>query len=228
MSTRARTSPPLFARVCGLVLLPVALCAAASSAHAAPPSPKPWLKSVLDRGTKLAEQRVQPGTPAEEKWQGAAKALIDETLDWPGLTEAAYGKQWSKLSAADQQAFAQNLREMIEASYQSKLKLLVRGGVKKPAEVKVEWLDEKLEGDEATVNVRVKADKSVAVLQFRQRWHDGAWRVWDVSIDEVSTVRTYRTQFTKLVAKDGFPALLARMKTKVEEIRAGKSDLAAE
>jgi phospholipid transport system substrate-binding protein len=114
---------------------------------------------------------------------------------------------------------------MIEASYQSKLRLVARGTVKKPDQVKIEWLDERQDGNDASVTLRVKTEKNVGVVEFKVKWKDGRWRVYDVSIDDVSTVRTYRTQFSKIIAKDGFPALVARMKSKIEDIRAGRAQI---
>lgn len=209
--------------------LPLAIVLVASTATAttaaAPASPKPWMKTVIDKGTELAKRKVEAGTPAEEKWRAETKALIDDTLDWPEMTHQALGKQWEKLSAAEQKEFSGLLREMIEASYQSKLGLFTKGSMKKPDQVKIEWLDEKQEGDDAAVTARVKTEKNVAVLEFKSKFKEGRWRIWDVAIDEVSTVRTYRTQFGKIIAKDGVPALMERMKAKIADIRAGRAEI---
>jgi phospholipid transport system substrate-binding protein len=215
----------IFPLTLSLSIALLASTASATTSSGTPPSPKPWMKTVIDRGTDLAKRKVEAGTPAETKWREETKALIDDTLDWPEMTQQALGKQWDKLSAAEQKEFASLLREMIEASYQSKLGLFSKGSMKKPQQVQIEWLDEKQEGDNAAVTARVKTEKNVAVLELKSKWKDGRWRIWDVAIDEVSTVRTYRTQFGKIIAKDGFPALIARMKAKIEDIRAGRADI---
>jgi phospholipid transport system substrate-binding protein len=198
--------------------------ASASALAEGPPSPKPWLKTVVDRGHALARRKVQSGTESESKWREEAKGLIDETLDWTEMTEQSLGREWKKLKPADQTEFSKLLREMIEASYQSKLRMVARGDVKKPEQVKIEWLDEKQEGHDASITARVKTEKNVGVLQFKLKWNDGHWRVWDVAIDEVSTVRTYRTQFAKIIGKDGLAALMERMRNKTTEIREGRAE----
>jgi phospholipid transport system substrate-binding protein len=213
-----------------ILAVSLSLVFAASSASASAlaeksTAPKPWLRAVIDRALSLSKKRVEPGTESESKWRDEAKALIDDTLDWPEMTEQAIGRDWKNLSEPQKKEFSTLLREMIEASYQSKLKLVARGQVKKPESVKIEWLDEKQEGNDATITARAKTEKNVAVFEFKMKQHSGRWRIWDVSIDDVSTVRTYRTQFAKIKAKDGFDALLARMRTKTEEIRAGKGEL---
>src|SRR5262245_20180841 len=135
----------LFSLTLSLATVLLASSASATTQAGSPPSPKPWMKTVVDKGTELARRKVDPGTPAEQKWHDEAKALIDDTLDWPEMIQQALGKNWEKLSPADQKEFATLLREMIEASYQSKLGMLAKGSVKKPQTVKIEWLDEKQE-----------------------------------------------------------------------------------
>ena len=44
---------------------------------------------------------------------------------------------------------------------------------------------------------------------------NGAWRVQDIITEDVSLVSSYRSQFTKIVKKDGFPKLIQKMKDKL-------------
>ena len=44
---------------------------------------------------------------------------------------------------------------------------------------------------------------------------NGAWRVTDIVTEGVSLVSSYRSQFTKIVKKDGFPKLITKMKEKI-------------
>jgi phospholipid transport system substrate-binding protein len=207
--------------------LVTSLVAAATPASAGElPPPKVWLQQVVDRAADLAKRKIEPDSPAEEKWQGEAKSLIDDMIDWQRMTEDSLGTQWKERSDAERKEFSALLREMIEASYRSKLKLAARGNVKKPAKIDIKWLEESLEGSKAKVEAKVNMDKKNAVLQFSLLWNEGRWRVYDLAIDDVSTVRTYRTQFRKLISEKGFDGLLARMREKTTEIREGRAELA--
>jgi phospholipid transport system substrate-binding protein len=203
----------------------VAAATPAATAGELPP-PKAWLQKVVDQAAELARRKVQPDSPGEEKWQAEAKALIDDMIDWKKMTEDSLGTQWKERSEPERKEFSALLREMIEASYRSKLKLAARGNVKKPAKIDIKWLEEELDGDKAKVAAKVNMDKKNAVLQFSLLWNEGRWRVYDLAIDDVSTVRTYRTQFRKLISEKGFDGLLARMRDKTVEIREGRAELA--
>jgi phospholipid transport system substrate-binding protein len=214
--------PTLLAGALGLALSGAAHAAGDPSPR---PSPRPWIEAKVEAGRKLAERKVPPGGPEEERWRGEAKTLIDDILDWPELTRQSLGSRYDKLSAPEQAEFSGLLRELIEASYQSKLRLAARGEAKAPGKVSIEWQPEKLQGDSASIAARVKADRRVALLGFELRWTAGAWRVHDVSIDDVSTVRTYRSQFRKIADQKGHAGLVERMRTKLADIRAGRGDL---
>jgi phospholipid transport system substrate-binding protein len=208
-------------------LLVTTLIAGATPASAGElPPPKIWLQKVVDKAAALAKRKVQTDSPDEEKWQSEAKALIDDMIDWKRMTQDSLGTQWKERSQKEQEEFSSMLREMIEASYRSKLRLAARGNVKKPAKIDIKWLEEEIDGEKAKVAAKVNMDKKNAVLQFSLLWSGERWRVYDLAIDDVSTVRTYRTQFRKLISEKGFDGLMARMREKTVEIREGRAELA--
>ncbi len=44
---------------------------------------------------------------------------------------------------------------------------------------------------------------------------DGRWRVVDITTDGVSMVRNYRSQFNRIIRKDGWDELIRRMKDRL-------------
>jgi phospholipid transport system substrate-binding protein len=45
------------------------------------------------------------------------------------------------------------------------------------------------------------------------------WRVYDVSIEGVSLIANYRTQFNSVIRTSSYDELLRKMRSRVEEIR---------
>jgi phospholipid transport system substrate-binding protein len=207
--------------------LALGLAAPAFAAEpAAPPAPGPWLKQTVDRAKKLAERTVKADSKEEQAWRKEVKQVVDEILDWDELPKRALGKAWEQRSAAEQKEFAGLLRELIEASYESRLWSAVRTKTERPKKVDLKWEPEVVDGATAEAKATVKSDKTSALLTFSLRWDGQRWRVWDVSIDESSTVRTYRGEFRKLLeGPKGYAGLVERMKQRRDEIRAGKGEL---
>src|SRR5687768_10512634 len=123
----------------------VVLSFAGAAFAAPPPSPMPWLKASVEKGRKLAERKVKPDSPEEDAWRKDVKAMVDDILAWDMLTERTLGRYWQERTPKEREEFAKLLREMIEASYESKMKLAARGKVdNKPSDVQIDWTGEKV------------------------------------------------------------------------------------
>ena len=83
--------------------------------------------------------------------------------------------------------------------------------------------DETIEGQEArvttTLKLQTKGKSTKATIDYRLVSHDGRWMVYDVITDELSLVRNYRSQFTRIIGTSGYDGLLNKMKTKLTEER---------
>lgn len=202
--------------------------ATAAAAPAERPSPREWLEQQVKAAHKLSTRKVEPDSTEEKTWQADAKALIDDTLDWPELTRRSLGSNWKKRSEQEQAAFTQVLRKLIETSYRSRLRHAVRTKPDRPTkeDVKVDWLEEEVKSKKASLVAKVDAGEEAVLLGFDLRWVDERWRVYDVAIDDLSTVRTYRSNFNKIIKKEGWDALMKRLQGKIADIEAGRAAFA--
>ncbi|MBX2812765.1 MAG: ABC transporter substrate-binding protein [Myxococcales bacterium] len=217
-----------------VVCIALHMVPASSTATAAPttvaedrPSPRRWLESRVRQGHKLASRKVEPDTLGEQKWQAQAKKLIDDILDWNELTRRSLGSNWRKRSAKEQQTFSHLLRQLIEVSYRSRLRYAVReDALDKKEDVNIEWLEEDVRASKANLVAKVTANRNSALLGFNLLWTQGRWRVYDVAIDDLSTVRTYRSNFRKILKTEGWEGLINRLQNKIADIEAGRADFA--
>ena len=218
----------------GTALLLLGATAQVAPAVAAPtvvttddrPSPRGWLEKRVRRGHKLATREVKPDTADERRWHADAKILIDDILDWNELTQRALGSNWRKRTQGEQRTFRRLLRRLIEASYRSRLRYAVRQDLQKPKDVKIDWLEEDVKRSKANLVAKVTAGTDSVLLGFQLRWARDRWRVYDVAIDDLSTVRTYRSNFNKIIKKEGWDGLIKRLEQKIKDIEAGRSDFA--
>ena len=190
-----------------------------------PPSPKPWLKAKVEEARQMSVRKVEPGSPEAKQLRKDFKALIDDMMDWDTMTRRSLGRSWKDLKAKDQRAFGALLRKLIESSYQSKMRMAAKSDVDRPKKVSIKWGEPSIKPKRATIEAKVKADKAKTFLGFKLSWDAKRWRVYDVSIDDVSTVRTYRSQFRKLIEDKGFAELMKRMQAKLSDIESGRADI---
>ncbi|MEL7367293.1 MAG: ABC transporter substrate-binding protein [Myxococcota bacterium] len=189
------------------------------------PSPKPWLMEKVEQARELSQRDVKPDSPAADALKKEFKDLVDDMLDWEMMTRRSLGRSWKDLSAKQQGEFSQLLRKLIESSYQSKMRMASKKKVDRPKKVSIKWGEPEIKRQKASIQAKVKADKSKTFLGFELVWNGKRWRVYDVVIDDVSTVRTYRSQFRKLIKDEGFPELMSRMQAKLADIEAGRAEI---
>jgi len=66
----------------------------------------------------------------------------------------------------------------------------------------------------------VTAKRDEYSLDYRLMKKGGKWMAYDVVIEGVSLVSNYRSQFNKIITNEGYPALLKKLRSKSEEIKA--------
>ena len=67
-----------------------------------------------------------------------------------------------------------------------------------------------------TLLTTARGKKVKISLEYKMLWKDH-WVVYDVVTDEQSMLENYRAEFNKIINKEGFDALLKRMKKKLDE-----------
>ncbi|WP_441291930.1 MlaC/ttg2D family ABC transporter substrate-binding protein [Sorangium sp. KYC3313] len=138
-------------------------------------------------------------------------AVFDEMLDYSALAEASLGSEWAARTDAEKQQFSELLKQLVRKAYERNLK--------KTLDFNVEYLGETASGSAITVKTKAVSRKDAreepVEIAFKLAEKGGAWRVQDIVTEGVSLVGSYRAQFTKIIKKDGFPALIQKMKDKL-------------
>jgi len=194
-----------------LALLIFALPSLASAAGSL--GPMATLKQRNGDVDKLLRQKVEKGTPAEQKQKDQIKQLAATLLDYDELAQKSLAAHWDKLTAPQRTDFVTTLRELIERNYVKQLRTNL--------DYQVQYKNEENGGEQATVSTVVKvksAGKNTdAEIIYKMKKDPDGWRVWDVVTDEISLVKNYRTQFNKIITEQSYDALIKKMKSKLKD-----------
>jgi len=68
------------------------------------------------------------------------------------------------------------------------------------------------------VKTEIVRRTSTIEVNYKMILDKGEWKVYDFLIEGVSMIRNYRSQFTKIIRKESFDALVQRLSAKIEEI----------
>lgn len=169
------------------------------------------VKQANDAIAGLLKQKAAPGSKEEKDLATKVTTSVRGFLDIDQLGKRAMADNWQKLSKAQQDEFQALLRALIEDNY-------VRG-LRANLSYDVEYAGENADKDgNIVVATKIKTQRkgrpyTIAVDYVLVKEGDKL-RAWDVRTDGVGLVENYRTMFNKIMAKDGFDGLIAKMKKK--------------
>ena len=177
--------------------------AVASKANACPANsaadPQKHIAAMSDRLQAMAKAASHAAA-----LHAAIGKELQLAVDWSEMSRLTLPTQWETLQPAQRTEFTQLLAKMVTNTY---VKRFQAG-----TEVAVEHKGAKALGDGRTqVTTTVTVKKTSAEVAYLLRKSEGCWRVTDIVVDEASQVQSYRQNFAKILAKEGWSGLIARM-----------------
>jgi len=149
-------------------------------------------------------------------------ALVENTLlpnfDTPYAAQLVLGQHWRSATADQRKRF-------VEAFYKSLLYTYGDAMVDFTADrLKVFPTKVGPEDTKATVRTEIKRSNGTKVAVFySMRKVNGAWKAWDVVIDGISYVKSYREDYGAEVSQKGLDAVISRLEAKAESARTAKA-----
>jgi phospholipid transport system substrate-binding protein len=142
--------------------------------------------------------------------------LVDQLVlphfDFAAMTDLALGRYKNEVSASQRPAIVVEFRQLLVRTYSSAL---------------FEYTDQEMvylpmEGSEADGMVIVRTEIEQAggfpiPINYELRLGDGGWKVFDVTVDEVSLVTNYRSSFARAIKKDGVDGLINILRERNQE-----------
>lgn len=198
-------------------VLALVLCVLVAPAWAAPDKGPGTaaVKSANDTISGLLKQKVAAGSAEEKSLATKMTASVRSFLDIDELGKRAMVDQWKKLSPEQQKEFLTVLRELIESNYVK--------GVRSNLEYAVDYTGESTDKDgnlvvTTSIQTKRKGRPYSIEVDYVLVKEGGALRAWDVKTDGVGLVENYRSMFNKIIDKEGFNGLIAKMKKKQSEM----------
>jgi phospholipid transport system substrate-binding protein len=175
--------------------------------------PTDQLRGAVDRVLKTLED---PGLKGEGKVvdrRVAVRKIANEIFDFGEIAKRSMARHWQPLSEAQRNEFVGLFADLLERSYISKIETY--GGEK------IQYTAERMDGDYATVSTKIVTKNGTEVpVDYRMIKRSDRWLVYDVSIEGVSLVSNYRTQFNKIIQTSSYNELVSKLKNKQGELMA--------
>ena len=135
--------------------------------------------------------------------------IIVPHFDFVSISKWALGKNWRKASKEQKLRFIRAFRQLMVRVYG--IALLEYNGNK------IKYLPVRGDLGNGDVTVRthfLQKGKPPVTINYSLHLKRDAWKVYDVSVEGVSIVATYRTSFASEVRQSGLDALIERIEEK--------------
>ena len=193
----------------GLVtrLAAVALGALGGGAPASPAAgaPTDQLKVSVEQIVKVLEDpALKPEAKLKER-RAAIRKEAEVVFDFSETAKRALGRHWQGLPEKDRQEFTGLFTDLIERAYISK--------IERYSGERIAYAGEAVDGALATVRTRFVTKQGTEIpVDYRMQQRGDRWLVYDVSVEGVSLINNYRTQFDKIIQTSSYAELVRKMK----------------
>jgi phospholipid transport system substrate-binding protein len=150
-------------------------------------------------------------TPQDDRRRKLLEVVAGH-FDFTDMARSSLGYQWRNLTPDQQQRFVPLFTAFIEDAYLNK--------IQDYSGQKIEFLNETSNGGDWQVRTRVLQPNSEQPipLDYRLKRQGGDWKVYDVTVDDISITANYRNQFNRVINDQGFDALMNEMRSKQQEL----------
>jgi len=202
------TKPRLFgfALACSLFIASIASTGTAATDTTALATTQQFVNRALKI---LADKR----TPVPQK-QTQLRSVIEPCFDFSEMSRSALGYHWKSLTPDQRANFTGVFKSFMEAAYLSKI-----GDYSGQT---VEFVKQTPLGDGyAQVFTKIiQTTKPPIPVNYLLEQKDGGWKVYDVTVENISIIANYRNQFNRVINENGFDKLLADLKAKQQQLGA--------
>ena len=167
-----------------------------------------WAGGPTDQARQYTDQVLKVlRDPAlnEAERRTAVRKVAGEVFDLSETAKRALGRHWQARTAAEREEFTRLFADFLENSYLSKVSLY--------SGERVNYVSESIDGDYAIVGARILSKQGTEIpVDARMLRRGDRWYIYDISIEGISMVNNYRSQFNTIIQKSSYEQLVQRLR----------------
>ena len=176
-------------------------------------APTDQLREGVDRVFKILRDPAMAGDAKATQRRSAILTAAGTIFDFGEMAKRSLGQHWATRTPAERTQFVALFTDLMQQSYISKVDQ--HGGAK------MIFRGETIDGEFASVRTTIPLSNGNEMpLEYRMHTADARWQVYDLSIDGISLVSNYRSQFNKVIRTDSYETLVTRLTSHQTEFSA--------
>jgi len=191
-------------------VLAALMCGAAVVAHADVIAPDALIRKTVDEVTAIIKRDKDIQAGNQEKILALVDAKVLPHFDFTRMTQLAVGKYWRTATPEQKQALVTEFRNMLVRTY-TKVFTVYRDQIIEVQPFKLAVDDD----TEATVKTLIiKPGAQPTMVDYELKKSPDGWKAFDISIEGVSMVMSYRGTFTTQIQQSGIDGLIKTLAEK--------------
>lgn len=168
------------------------------------------VKANVDKTLSVLRDPVLQGPEKREQRNDEIWVIVEQMFDFEEVSKRSLGMYWRDRTEAERDEFVRLFSALIENSYLDRLY--------EHRDDKVLYIGEAERGGKVEVRTKVITVKGTEVpINYRLMQKDRTWRAYDMVIEGVSLMSTYRTQFNQKIQSSSYEALIEDLRQKVQK-----------
>ncbi len=183
-------------------------------------APEP--QQLMEETSRQMIRAFKESTEAIRSDPQVAYTLVSDNLvpkiNFPLMSRWVLGKNWKKATSKQQQTFIAEFRNLVVKFYSKALiDYLLKNDLSDDI-ISFKPFRGKIKGKYATVRSQINPPSGSEPIKVNyDLYHSkktGQWQVYDVSVEGISLVTTYRSSFKQIISKKGMDGLLTELQDK--------------
>ena len=176
-------------------------------------APTDQLRDGVDRVFKILRDPAMAGDTNTTQRRKAILTAAGTIFDFGEMAKRSLGQHWAARTPAERTDFVALFTDLMQQSYISKVDQ--HGGAK------MVFRGETIDGDFASVRTTIPLSNGNEMpLEYRMYNAGARWQVYDLSIDGISLVSNYRSQFNKVIRTQSYETLVTKLTSHQTEFSA--------
>lgn len=203
-----------------LALAVVLGLAGAAQADAMPAqAPDSALKATTEQIRSLIKAHYAEYKADQAKYYKVVNDVVVPRFDVPGIAKLVLGQNYRTATPEQRDRFASAFKDMLVGSYANAM-------LDNYNSVNITWMPPRASANatDVAVNTSLTRDNGQSyAIGFRVHVVDGDWKIWDITVENVSLVLNFRTQIASEIKRTSLNDVISRMEKGQFKPESGKS-----
>lgn len=182
---------------------------AVGAVHAEVTAPDVLINNTVQEVTAIIKQDKDIQAGNQKKIIALVDAKVLPHFDFQRMTQLAVGRYWRTATPEQKQELVKQFQDLLVRTY-TKVFTVYRD-----QKIEVKPLRRAPDDTEVTVNTVIsKPGSQVTLVDYEMKKAADGWKVFDISIEGVSMVMSYRGTFASQIQQDGIDGLIKTLSDK--------------